>query len=368
MSFNKISSLPRNITLQLTELCNLRCKMCYFWGETGTYSNSESGKKPATLDIDLLVRLIRELSSSKAYYSLFGGEPLTYPHLEELILAIKKAGSVMDTPTNGTLLTEHAKMLVKTQFDYIRVSIDGPREINDSQRGKGSYNKAMSGIEALYEEKKRRGACKPSIEILFTITPKNYYSIEQFALKELNLDAIDRISFQMENYLTEPMGTTYSKMLKSEFNILSDRYWKGLVRNPKDFDRIDTKELARQVNNVHKQLRRMNKILMLEPPTFSHENLSAYIKADWNRMIDQYETCYFPWVSVDITATGDLAPCHVFYDLIMGNLYEKNFTEIWNGENYQKFREHMSKNKLMSICQGCCILYLAGKKKRKQKR
>ncbi|TFG06970.1 MAG: radical SAM protein [Promethearchaeota archaeon] len=368
MILNNTCNLPRNVTLQLTEACNLRCKMCYFWGETGTYSLRKIGKKPKALEIDVLFKLIKTLAPSKPFYSLFGGEPLLYPNLEELILAIKNAGSALDTPTNGTLLAEHAKMLVKTQFDYIRVSIDGPREVNDFQRGDGSYNKAMAGIETLHEEKLRIKSKKPSIEIIFTITPKNFDTIEQFVLKDLNLDVIDRISFQMENFLTEEMGLAYAKLIKSEFNIRSDRYWKGLVRSPNDFNRIDTEELARQVNKIHHHLSKMNKIVMFEPPTYSSENLSAYIKANWSRMTDQYVTCYVPWVSVDITSTGDLAPCHIFYDLVMGNLYEKDFEEIWNGKRYQKFRDYMNKNKLMPICPGCCILYLAGKKKRKRKK
>lgn len=26
---------PTQVSLHLTEACNLRCTMCYFWGETG---------------------------------------------------------------------------------------------------------------------------------------------------------------------------------------------------------------------------------------------------------------------------------------------------------------------------------------------
>ena len=77
----KDSSLPRNVTLHLTENCNLRCKMCYFWGETGTSSNNLSGKKPAVMDFELAKKIISELSSVTPFYILFGGEPLTYPFL-----------------------------------------------------------------------------------------------------------------------------------------------------------------------------------------------------------------------------------------------------------------------------------------------
>ena len=34
---NKIYEYPRWIVFQLLEKCNLRCKMCYEWGESGSY-------------------------------------------------------------------------------------------------------------------------------------------------------------------------------------------------------------------------------------------------------------------------------------------------------------------------------------------
>ena len=305
------------------------------------------------------------MSSAKPFYSLFGGEPFLYPQLEELIITIKGLGSIIDTPTNGTMLAEHASMLVRTGFDSVRVSIDGPREINDTQRGKGSYDKAMAGIETLYEEKLKIGKRTPFIDVIYTITPTNYFSIEQFFLEELNLSAIDRVSIQMENFLTAEMGESYSNFLKSEFNLPSERYWRGVLRSPDDFNEMNTRELAQQVKKVHKCLETLGKKILLLPPTFSQENLSAYLKADWNKMTDSYHSCLVPWFSVDITATGDLAPCHVYYDLIMGNLHEQSFEEIWNGDRYQRFREYMLQNKFMSICPGCCILYLAGRKQKK---
>jgi len=333
--------------------------MCYEWGEKGRYGKA-SGKKPATLDIDLLRRVIRELAPARPSYDLFGGEPFVYPHLEDLILAIKQAGSPIDTPTNGTLLEKHAVMLVRTGFDSVRVSLDGPREINDAQRGPGSYEKAMSGIAALYREKQKSGGRTPLISIIYTITADNYLALDQFFLRELNLEAIDWATIQMQNFITAPMGAAYARMLDSQFGIKSNRYWSGLVRSPADFSNIDAIKLADQVNRVCDSLQEMGKNVLLLPPTFSPENLSAYLGAHWNKMTDTYRRCPIPWNVIDITADGDVAPCHVFYDLVMGNLHERSFEDIWNGERYRSFRGYMERHGLMSICPGCCILYLAG--------
>ena len=361
----KYSSLPRNVTLHLTENCNLRCKMCYFWGETGTSSNDLSGKKPAVMDFELAKKIISELSSVTPFYSLFGGEPLTYPFLEELIIRIKKTGSIVDTPTNGTLLAKNASMLVRTGFDSIRVSLDGPQDVNDIQRGKGSYAKAIKGIETLYNEREKAGEKKPTISLISTITNDNYTSLEKLFLDDLDLNKIDWVTIQMQNFLTEIMGKTYAKILKGEFGINSDKYWKAMVRSPDDFANLDTEELSRQVKSVIVKLDSMHKNYLLLPPTFSSVNIKAYLGAKWEEMTDIYKTCLSPFTSIDITASGDIAPCHIFYDLVLGNLSKNSISDIWNGEKFKKFRDYFSQNNLLPVCSGCCILYLSGKKFRK---
>lgn len=351
--------LPTSVTLQLTETCNLRCRMCYAWGETGRYSSAEAKEKPATLDLGVVQRVIGELEPVKPSYSLFGGEPLIYPHLEELIRSIKAAGSFVDTPTNGTLLARHAEMLVRTGFDSVRVSLDGPRVVDDFQRGEGSYDRAIEGIEVLHEEKRKAGSLTPLTSIIYTVTPDNADTIEHFFLRDLNLDAIDWVTIQMQNFVTPEMGEAYAQLLRSEFGIRTEDWWRSLTRSPADFADLDTGELARQVQTVCAHLEERGKNALLLPPTFSPENLRAYLAADWTAMTDRYETCIVPWNAVDITATGDLAPCHVFYDFVVGNLYENSFTDLWNSETYRKFRAHMKREGLLSICPGCCILYLA---------
>ncbi len=357
---DRTCALPGALALHLTEACNLRCKMCYEWGETGVYSTAEKRKKPATLDHELVKRIISELAPRKPFYSLFGGEPLMYPHLEEVIVAIKEAGSIVDTPTNGTLLAEHARMLVQTGFDMVRVSIDGPREINDLQRGANSFDKAMGGIETLHEEKQKASKFTPNIGIIYTVTPENHLSVEQFFLKDLNLDAVGMVTIQMQNFLTDKMGKAYARMLESEFGITGDRYWRAMLRSPEDFSEMDTVELARQVETVTRRLKELGKLLIFLPRSFSSENISAYLGAKWDKMPEKYSRCPVPWTGVDITAGGNMAPCHVFYDFVMGNLYDHSFEEVWNGEKFQSYREYMKRHGLMSICHGCCILYLVG--------
>jgi radical SAM protein with 4Fe4S-binding SPASM domain len=340
--------------------------MCYFWGESGSYIKHKSN--PKVLDFSIVKELVEELAiaEKQPFYSLFGGEPLTYPHLEELILLVKETGAFIDTPTNGTFLTDKAEMLVRTGFDQVRVSLDGIREINDYQRGQGSYEKAINGIKELHNTKEKLESEIPRIGILYTITKNNYRSIEDFFLSnpDLEFEALNQVTFQMQNFITKDMGEQFDHFLRKEFRLPTEKRWKGFVRDIEELQNIDVSILSNQVNNVCIELEKHNVKSILLPPTYSPENLTAYLKADWQNMIDQYDTCPTPWTGVEITASGEVTPCHIFHDFILGNLNESSFSEIWNGDKYSKFRDYMKKNKFMSICNiGCCILYLAGKKK-----
>jgi len=360
MSSRKTRRKPFSIALQITEGCNLRCKMCYYWGDTGTYSNRDDDSKQIMMDVEFIERIIEE--SGAKFYSLFGGEPLTHPEIGKIVKIIKASGARIDTPTNGTLLKKHAEMLVELGFDSVRISLDGPREVNDIQRGKGSYEKAIEGLKALYEEKKRKDKKLPIIGLLYTITPINYLQTEKFFLEDLDLSLFHNITIQLENYITKEMGKDYESFLKSHFNISSNRYWKGMVRSYDDFKDMDLVELSRQLDSAVKYLEEKGVVVLREPPLSSIEDLEAYFKADWENLSIQYETCPLPWISTDIAANGDIVPCHVFYDLVVGNLHQNSLLEIWKGEKFKKFREYMDINKLMSICQGCCLLYLHGTK------
>ena len=99
MSENKTRGKPLGATLQITEGCNLRCKMCYYWGETGTYSNPNHKSKPKIMEIELIERIAKE--SRIKFYSLFGGEPLTHPDIEKIVRVIKASGA----PFGSILIT-----------------------------------------------------------------------------------------------------------------------------------------------------------------------------------------------------------------------------------------------------------------------
>ncbi|MBS1122694.1 MAG: Radical domain protein [Deltaproteobacteria bacterium] len=64
--------------------------------------------------------------------------------------------------------------------------------------------------------------------------------------------------------------------------------------------------------------------------------------------------CYEPWSRAFIGSNGDVRPCcRAPEDIVMGNLNDQPFDEIWNGEKYQDLRATVNTPAAWPICQDC---------------
>ena len=57
-----------------------------------------------------------------------------------------------------------------------------------------------------------------------------------------------------------------------------------------------------------------------------------------------------------VEPNGDVVPCSIFPDYVVGNIKEQGFYRIWNNKKFQTFRQAMNEE-LFSICYRCCDLY-----------
>src|SRR5512135_1618584 len=212
------TSLPRWIILQLLEHCNLRCPMCYQWGENGPYREK---KTLSRLDIEVIRRVIDDCEPARPYYELYGGEPLLHPQIEDVLRAIRSAGSKFQLSTNGVLLARYAELLVETAPERIWVSLDGPPEINDRQRGEGVFARAVEGIDAVRALRDQLGAADPLIGVSTVVTPLNHRALESFLFDALDLDKLDCLSIELQAYLTDRDHRDYERVLQREFSVAS---------------------------------------------------------------------------------------------------------------------------------------------------
>ena len=150
----------------VTNICNLKCIHCY--ASSGMYNKTEE------LSTDEAIKLIDDLKDIGIKILIFsGGEPLLRDDIFELIRYSVKKGFRTVLSTNGTVIDDSiAYSLKKSGVDYVGISIDGSKEINDWFRGvDGAYDDALKGLTILNEIGLKTG-------IRFTAT--------KYTIKELN--------------------------------------------------------------------------------------------------------------------------------------------------------------------------------------
>ena len=170
--------MPTFVQLRVTNLCNLRCKMCGQWGDTGIY-RAQSGEAPTDgalerarileligakrqLALSDYVRLLDEIAPWNPIVSLFGGEPFLYPDIMPLIAEVKRRGLTCTVITNGGRLEPSPGSSSRLGIDSIAVSIDGPPEVHDRIRGRSdSFAKAEAGIRAIAHWRKKLSRTLP---------------------------------------------------------------------------------------------------------------------------------------------------------------------------------------------------------------
>ncbi|MEW6600117.1 MAG: radical SAM/SPASM domain-containing protein [Nitrospirota bacterium] len=145
--------VPRLIMLEVTNACNLQCRMC---------GNRKMKRVRGRMPVELGRKAIREAAHAGirevALYTT--GEPLLYPELEKLIASAKQNNMRCILTSNGLLLNQKsAEMLCSSGLDSFKFSIDGTtrEEYEDIRRG-GSFDTLLKKVSLLKETRDRMGS------------------------------------------------------------------------------------------------------------------------------------------------------------------------------------------------------------------
>jgi radical SAM protein with 4Fe4S-binding SPASM domain len=297
--------LPTHVQLEITDVCNLRCKHCYHF---------DINKMPQTKDLsDGKVEKIAQMMVDAQIYSLVitGGEPLIRPELTMKIAEIaKKAGMFVSINTNLLLLTNQlANKLKKLEVDSLLVSCPASdyRMYHEVTRC-GNYERLKNNLELLVD-------VGISCMVNMVVTPFNYGYIRS--------TASDMAKIGIKRFAATPASLN--------------------VEYP------DYQELLNNQQTIH----------LLEDLRWCADNLGLEVD-----ILEPLPKCFFPdwcWgknyaftkracqagrMSVSISNVGDIRPCS-HNPNIYGNLFQENFETIW-----AKMSEYRNKA-IPSICKFC---------------
>ncbi len=210
------TTLLRQMILEVTQQCNLRCHYCAYGGtynNVRTHSTKHMSVKTAFEAIDFLHAHSGEAESHAL--SFYGGEPLLEFDLIKKCVAYAhsifgRGGVRFNLTTNGTLIDkEKAAFFAENKFSIL-VSIDGPQRVHDNHRvdlkGHGSYTAAVNGLQTLYEAYSACGEVEGKVMINMVVTPP--YDLD--ALNDLWVEQpwLPKTVEVIVDYI-DPLGTSF---------------------------------------------------------------------------------------------------------------------------------------------------------------
>lgn len=337
---------PDIVSFTLLNACNLRCKMCGQWSETG-YVKNKIVDANAQMSVDKWKQLVDEASAHKIRFILIrGGEPFLYPGIMELLEYINSKGIFVSVDTNGTVIKQFIPALAKLDNMHITFSVDGPEEIHDEVRGvKGSYNKIRESI-ALMNGLEKKSGNNISKSICFTISKYSYQGLGKMpeTARSMGINSINIVPYY---FFSSETGEKYASELSELFD--SPVYsWKGFHH---DDSGIDFEIFEREYN---KYVSTLNGI---ENFPFMPFGLDEY--KTWFENSDSVVgsiRCLNVEKLIDIQPNGDANFCIDFPDYSIGNVKDSTIAEIWNGDRAEKFRQYR-REKPLAICHRCGAKY-----------
>ncbi len=302
--------LPNGISIDLSDRCNLHCRICSQW------KDRNSNKK---LEFNDIKKVIDDLAvfSPHTIVEFSGQEPLLKKELlfEALQYGTKK-GIPMSLNTNGTLLKKgDLDKLVKLSLNHITISIDGLKETHNNIRGSDkAFDSSTNAMKQLVKIKKEMGLSKPTASVTFVITNVNYRELPRFHdfLREVGVETLNLNPFTLDNSYFFNKGATYE----------NNEFWIKETDIP-ELSKILEEIIARKNRKIFPIITNTEKQLSMIPEYFKN-------REKYHKRICMAGLNYF-----HITNFGEVTVCGRGPKL---NIREHSLNYIWNSCNFLKTR------------------------------
>jgi radical SAM protein with 4Fe4S-binding SPASM domain len=291
-----VPCLPVHVSIEPTNACDMGCPVC----ETGAGTMERPTGRMTLENFRRIVDKIHTHTNTIFFY--FMGEPFLYKESYEMIAYAKSKRIFVDTCTNGHFV--NAKALLDSGLDQISFQIGGTTQATHQiYRVGGRLQTSLDNMQAVIEERNRRGVAYPKVIMGFILMKHNEHQVSDF------LELGRRLGVDEANVI-DPCVRNMEQA--KQFLPTDERYW------------------------------------FYDKGAFNLGQLRPKLLPD--------NQCWWIWHSTLVTWNGDVVPCcrdpqgkHV-----MGNLLEQDLSEIWNGRKYKEFRRRILTDQgKIDICRLC---------------
>lgn len=347
----------RQLSVRITDICNLRCHTCGQWGDQG-FLHGKNLKELKSKEVapERYLALLDDLHRHGQHPSvyLWGGEPTLYPGWLDIIRRATELRMPTAIATNATGVAEAAEELVRAPMFLLQISIDGHdaathNAARPAAGGGDNHATVLRALEAVREAKNRHRRKLPLVAALCTISEVNVGHIMD--VYEAYKDKVDLFVFYLSWWIDPASAQRHEKDFARRFGFVPTlhRGWIG------DWTVRDAALLDRQLSALRRRARPFNMTpVTVIPDIRGAGNLNTYY-TDHSATFG-FERCISIFHAVELDANGDMSPCRDYHDYVVGNVKERTITELWNSESYKRFRQSVHTDGLMPVCTRCCGL------------
>jgi len=170
---SKINAFPFEVSIGITNRCNLDCKFC---------PHRFSQRSQGNISLDLLNYLLDQMAPYIDAVDLsFDGEPFLHPRWVECIEACHRHGIRVILQTNNLLMDESlAREIISVGIDFIIFSIDAASEETYSLlKPSGDYSRVVSNVERFLHMSQQQRQ-RPYTMVQLVKTPENSHEVKPF--------------------------------------------------------------------------------------------------------------------------------------------------------------------------------------------
>jgi len=128
---------PFQVTFSLTNRCNFRCDYC----------DIPLQHREEMTTAEWIAAIDEFIAGGLGRASLIGGEPLLRKDAGAIIRHLRARGIHVAMNTNGWFVRDRIEDVAL--LDVVCLTLDGPRELHDAQRHKGSYDRVIEALDVL---------------------------------------------------------------------------------------------------------------------------------------------------------------------------------------------------------------------------
>ena len=348
---------PIDLGLFLTGRCNLRCAHCFEWNEDGFLNNGDQKYANGEMPIEDIKQCLDYTKDVNSRLYVWGGEPLLYSKFDEFCKLLKEEQRWVTMCTNGLMIESKQDQLIEISENLVLlVSIDGFKEYHEKIRGKGTFDKTISGIKKLIELSKQ-GIYKGEISVNCVISNGMIGHLYEFCelMEEIGINSL-YICFPW--YISEETAIEMDKEFEKRYGdiVRIDNYANTSWHDFKYH--IDENKIPELKADLKKIIDRVWNIRVRLQPALELDEVEDFVKGGIS-CAQGKKKCLANHNRLDILHHGEVSACKLFNELTVGSLRDSTVEEIWEGERMQEFRKRLGCG-LMPVCSKCILLYLNG--------